>query len=43
MGLIKNAIREAILDGAIPNEEQAVYDFMMEKAKEIGLLPVQKK
>lgn len=43
IGLIKNAIREAILDGAIPNEEQAVYDFMMEKAKEIGLLPVQKK
>jgi poly(A) polymerase len=37
VGLIKDAIREAILEGDIPNEWEAAHKFMIEKGKEFQL------
>jgi len=37
IGIIKEAIKEAILEGEIPNEYDAAYQFMLEKGIELGL------
>ncbi len=37
IGILKNAIKDAILDGVIENDRNAAFDFMLKKAKEIGL------
>jgi putative nucleotidyltransferase with HDIG domain len=37
IGIIKEAIKEAILEGEIPNEYEAAYDFMLEKGKKMNL------
>ncbi len=42
VGTIKLAIREAILDGACPNDYDAAFAFMLEQGKELGLNPVEK-
>lgn len=37
IGMLKEAIKEAILEGEIANEYQAAYDFMLKKASKMGL------
>lgn len=43
IGMIKDAIKEAILEGEIPNEFDAAYQFMVLKAHKLGLNPVNPK
>lgn len=40
VGLIKESIKEAILEGIIPNEHAEVYAFMLEVGAKNGLKPV---
>jgi tRNA nucleotidyltransferase/poly(A) polymerase len=40
VGQLKTAVREAILDGVIPNERKAALDFLYRQAVEMGLNPV---
>ncbi|NDW11848.1 HD domain-containing protein [Bacteroides sp. 214] len=37
VGSLKSSIKDAILDGIIPNEYDAAYEFMLKKAGEMGL------
>lgn len=39
VGIIKNAIRNAILDGIIPNDYDSVFQFMLEEGKKMNLKP----
>lgn len=40
IGMLKEAVKEAILDGKIPNEYQAAYDFVLKTAEKLGLKKV---
>ena len=37
IGIIKTAIREAILDGKLNNNFEDAFEYMLVKGKEIGL------
>jgi len=40
IGILKEAVKEAILEGEIPNEYQAAYDFVIKRAEKLGLKKV---
>ncbi|HHT9077423.1 CCA tRNA nucleotidyltransferase [Flavobacterium psychrophilum] len=40
IGVLKEAVKEAILEGEIPNEYQAAYKFVLKKAEKLGLKKV---
>jgi len=40
VGIIKDSIRDAILDGIITNDYETAYQYMLEKGRECGLKPV---
>ena len=39
VGTIKSAIKDAILDGKIPNDHEAAYRLMIEEGAKLGLAP----
>ena len=40
IGKLKSSIKDAILDGVIPNEHDAAFAYMLEQARGMGLQPV---
>ncbi len=40
VGTLKSSIKDAILDGKIPNDHDAAYAYMLEKAASMGLKPL---
>ncbi|MFL9831031.1 HD domain-containing protein [Flavobacterium sp. ST-87] len=42
IGILKEAVKEAILEGEIPNEYDAAYEFVLKRAKKLGLEKVTK-
>lgn len=41
IGMLKEAVKEAILEGEIPNEYQAAYDFVLKRGEKLGLKKVE--
>lgn len=39
IGVLKQAVKDAIWDSVIPNNHDAAYEFMLQKAEEMGLSP----
>ncbi len=39
IGILKQAVKDAIWDSVIPNEHEAAFQFMIQKAKELNLMP----
>ena len=40
IGILKEAVKEAIMEGEIPNEYQAAYDFVLKRGEKLGLKKV---
>ncbi|MEE1308770.1 MAG: HD domain-containing protein, partial [Bacteroidaceae bacterium] len=43
VGILKQAVKDAIWNSVIPNDHDAAFQFMLEKAKEMGLSPIASK
>ena len=43
IGLIKETIKEAILEGEIPNEYKEAYNLMLKEGERLGLVAVSSK
>lgn len=41
IGSLKSAIKDAILDGEVPNEHDAAFAYMLKKAERMGLKPLE--
>ena len=39
VGALKSALKDAILDGEVPNEHEAALQFIIERAAKMGLRP----
>lgn len=37
IGILKEAVKEAILEGEIPNEYEAAFQFVVARAEKMGL------
>ena len=42
VGILKQAVKDAIWDSVIPNDHDDAFQFMLKKAEEMGLTPVRK-
>ena len=40
IGVLKEAVKEAILEGQIPNDYQAAYDFVLNRGAKLGLIKI---
>lgn len=40
VGILKSSLKDAILDGIIPNEHDSALDYIMKKAQSLGIKPV---
>lgn len=40
IGTLKSALKDAILDGVVPNEHDAALDFILKRAAKMGLTPI---
>jgi tRNA nucleotidyltransferase (CCA-adding enzyme) len=40
IGVLKEAVKEAILEGEIPNEYEAAYEFVLQRGAKLGLTKV---
>ena len=40
VGTLKGALKDAVLDGIVPNEHDAALAFVIQRAAEMGLKPV---
>ena len=42
IGALKSALKDAILDGEVPNEHDAALDFILKRAAKMGLSPMKR-
>ena len=40
IGALKSALKDAILDGVVPNEHEAALEFILKRAAKMGLTPI---